>query len=119
MGYVHSYHQVKSVPNDQWLLLTTMVANVFLLAQNRYVPGFLTQWSFALLTANIRYLNLVNCSLKDSMANRRLRSTVKSAWTRHMKLFTSASIHRAAVSVKPRSFGNHADHTISWSKQRC
>ena len=41
MGYVHSYHQVKSVPNDQWLLLTTMVANVFLLAQNRYVPGFL------------------------------------------------------------------------------
>jgi hypothetical protein len=39
MGYVHSY-QVKSVPNDQWLLLTTMVANVFLLAQNRYLPGF-------------------------------------------------------------------------------
>ena len=40
MGYVHSYHQVKSVPNDQWLLLTTMVANVFLLAQRRYAPGF-------------------------------------------------------------------------------
>jgi hypothetical protein len=40
MGYVHSYHQVKSVSNDQWLLLTTMVANVFSLAQNRYVSGF-------------------------------------------------------------------------------
>ncbi|ELS4492819.1 TPA: hypothetical protein QIT95_005617 [Klebsiella michiganensis] len=40
MGYVHSYHQVKSVPNDQWLLLTTMVANVFLLTQYRFVPGF-------------------------------------------------------------------------------
>ena len=40
MGYVRSYHQVKSVPNDQRLLLTTMVANVFSLAQNRYVPSF-------------------------------------------------------------------------------
>ena len=41
MGYVHSYYQVKSVPNDQWLLLTTQVANVFLLTQNRHIPGYL------------------------------------------------------------------------------
>ncbi|MGK3111696.1 hypothetical protein [Candidatus Pantoea formicae] len=41
MGYVHSYYQVKSVPNGQWLLLTTQVANVFLLTQKRHIPGYL------------------------------------------------------------------------------
>lgn len=39
MGYIHFYRQLKSVPNDQWLLFTTQVAIVFLLIQNRHVPG--------------------------------------------------------------------------------
>lgn len=39
MGYCHCFTQLKSVPDDQWLLFTVQLSNVFSIIQNRLVPG--------------------------------------------------------------------------------
>lgn len=53
MGYCHCYTQLKSVPNDHWLLLTVQLSNVFLIIQNRHAPGY--KQSLLLCTSDGRH----------------------------------------------------------------
>lgn len=53
MGYCHCYNQLKSVPDDQWLLFTIQLADVFLIIQNRHVLGY--RKPLVLCTSDGRY----------------------------------------------------------------
>lgn len=53
MGHCHCYTQLKTVPDDQWLLFTVQLSNVFLIIQNRHVPGY--KQPLVLCTSDGRY----------------------------------------------------------------